>query len=70
MDGNVSTEQRVLDVVLSFAEDDTLPDLLRHVVESACDLIAAPYCALAVVDGHRELHGVHRTGRAGQRHVG
>lgn len=55
MGGSVSTEQRVLDVVLSFAEDDTLPELLRHVVESACDLIGAPYGALAVVDGHREL---------------
>lgn len=55
MGGNVSTEQRVLDVVLSFAEDDTLPELLRHVVESACDLLEAPYGALAVVNGHREL---------------
>lgn len=55
MGGNVSTEQRVLDVVLSFAADDTLPDLLRHVVESACDLIEAPYGALAVINGHREL---------------
>lgn len=55
MGGNVSTEQRVLDVVLSFAEDDTLPELLRHVVESACDLIEAPYGALAVINGHREL---------------
>ncbi|USX51309.1 GAF domain-containing protein [Lentzea sp. HUAS12] len=55
MGGNVSTEQRVLDVVLSFAEDDTLPDLLRHVVESACDLIGAPYGALAVINGHKEL---------------
>lgn len=55
MGGNVSTEQRVLDVVLSFAEDDTLPDLLRHVVESACELIGAPYGALAVIHGHKEL---------------
>ncbi|HEX7305662.1 GAF domain-containing protein [Lentzea sp.] len=55
MGGNLSTEQRVLDVVLSFADDDTLPDLLRHVVESACDLVRAPYGALAVVDGHKEL---------------
>ena len=55
MGGNVSTEQRVLDVVLSFAEDDTLPELLRHVVESACDLVGAPYGALAVLNGHKEL---------------
>ncbi|WP_434439534.1 sensor histidine kinase [Lentzea sp. E54] len=55
MGGNVSTEQRVLDVVLSFADDDTLPDLLHHVVESACDLIDAPYGALAVINGHKEL---------------
>lgn len=55
MGSNVSTEQRVLNVVLSFADDDTLPDLLRHVVESACDLVAAPYGALAVVNGRREL---------------
>ncbi|MFD9706251.1 GAF domain-containing sensor histidine kinase [Lentzea sp. NPDC059081] len=55
MGGNLSTEQRVLDVVLSFAADDTLPDLLRHVVESACDLVDAPYGALAVVNGHKEL---------------
>ncbi|SFR12112.1 Histidine kinase-, DNA gyrase B-, and HSP90-like ATPase [Lentzea waywayandensis] len=55
MGGNVSTEQRVLDVVLSFAEVDTLPDLLRHTVESACDLIGAPYGALAVINGHKEL---------------
>ncbi|GLY54390.1 GAF domain-containing protein [Lentzea sp. NBRC 102530] len=55
MGGNVSTEQRVLDVVLSFAEDDTLPELLRHVVESACELVGAPYGALSVIDGHREL---------------
>ncbi|MFS8104024.1 GAF domain-containing protein [Lentzea alba] len=55
MGGNVSTEQRVLDVVLSFADDDTLPELLRHVVESACELIDAPYGALAVINGHREL---------------
>jgi signal transduction histidine kinase len=53
--GNLSTEQRVLDVVLSFAEVDTLPDLLRHTVESACELIGAPYGALAVIDGHKEL---------------
>ncbi|MFD5827280.1 GAF domain-containing sensor histidine kinase [Lentzea sp. NPDC060358] len=55
MGGNLSTEQRVLDVVLSFADDDTLPDLLRHVVESACDLVEAPYGALAVIHGHKEL---------------
>ncbi|MDT7785811.1 MAG: hypothetical protein QOF58_4230 [Pseudonocardiales bacterium] len=55
MGGNVSTEQRVLDVVLSFAEDDTIPDLLRHVVESACELIGAPYGALAVISNHKEL---------------
>ncbi|WP_329789367.1 GAF domain-containing protein [Lentzea sp. DG1S-22] len=55
MGGNVSTEQRVLDVVLSFAEDETLPGLLRHVVESACELTGAPYGALAVINGHREL---------------
>ena len=55
MDGNVSTEQRVLDVVLSFAEVDTLPALLRHTVESACDLIGASYGALAVINTHREL---------------
>jgi signal transduction histidine kinase len=53
--GNLSTEQRVLDVVLSFAEVDTLPDLLRHTVESACELIGAPYGALAVINGHKEL---------------
>ncbi|HUQ54562.1 GAF domain-containing protein [Lentzea sp.] len=55
MGGNLSTEQRVLDVVLSFAADDTLPELLRHVVESACDLVGAPYGALAVIHGHKEL---------------
>jgi signal transduction histidine kinase len=55
VDGSVSTEQRVLDVVLSFADDDTLPDLLRHVVESACELIQAPYGALAVITDHKEL---------------
>ncbi|MET9625968.1 GAF domain-containing protein [Lentzea sp. NPDC006480] len=55
MGGNVSTEQRVLDVVLSFAEDDTIPDLLHHVVESACELIGAPYGALAVLSDHKEL---------------
>jgi signal transduction histidine kinase len=59
--GNVSTEQQVLDVVLSFADDDTLPELLRHVVESACELIEAPYGALAVIDGHRELLEFTRT---------
>ncbi|NKE57528.1 GAF domain-containing protein [Lentzea sp. PSKA42] len=67
MGGDVSTEQRVLDVVLSFAEDDTLPDLLRHVVESACDLIEAPYGALAVVNGHREL--LEFTAQDGQAHI-
>ncbi|MEV6244137.1 GAF domain-containing protein [Lentzea sp. NPDC051838] len=67
MGGNVSTEQRVLDVVLSFAEDDTLPDLLRHVVESACDLIEAPYGALAVVNGHKEL--LEFTHDDGQAHI-
>ncbi|SER50252.1 GAF domain-containing protein [Lentzea xinjiangensis] len=55
MGGSASTQQRVLDVVLSFAEDDTLPDLLRHVVESACELVGAPHGALAVINGHREL---------------
>ena len=55
MGGNVSTEQRVLDVVLSFAEVDTLPDLLRHTVESACALIGASYGALAVINSHKEL---------------
>ncbi|MDX8053637.1 GAF domain-containing protein [Lentzea sp. BCCO 10_0798] len=61
----VSTEQRVLDVVLSFAEDDTLPELLRHVVESACELIEAPYGALAVINGHKELteFGGHHDGQ-------
>ncbi|WP_052685507.1 GAF domain-containing sensor histidine kinase [Lentzea aerocolonigenes] len=55
MGSNVSTEQRVLDVVLSFAGDDSLSELLHHVVESACELIEAPYGALAVVNGHKEL---------------
>ncbi|MFI6096855.1 GAF domain-containing protein [Lentzea sp. NPDC051213] len=55
MGGTVSTEQRVLDVVLSLAEYDTLPELLHHVVESACELVDAPYGALAVINGHREL---------------
>jgi signal transduction histidine kinase len=64
---NVSTEQRVLDVVLSFAEDETLPELLRHVIESACDLIKAPYGALAVINGHREL--LEFTQPDGQTHV-
>lgn len=67
MGGNVSTEQRVLDVVLSFAEYDTLPDLLRHVVESACELIEAPYGALAVINGHREL--LEFTAQDGQAHI-
>ncbi|GAA3668419.1 GAF domain-containing sensor histidine kinase [Lentzea roselyniae] len=67
MGGNVSTEQRVLDVVLSFADDDTLPELLRHVVEAACDLIEAPYGALAVIGGHRELLEFTRTD--GQAHI-
>jgi signal transduction histidine kinase len=64
---NVSTEQRVLDVVLSFAEDDTLPELLRHVVESACDLIESPYGALAVITGRREL--LEHTQADGQAHI-
>ncbi|SDF99266.1 Histidine kinase-, DNA gyrase B-, and HSP90-like ATPase [Lentzea fradiae] len=55
MGGSGSTEQRVLDVVLSFAEFDTLPRLLRHVVESACDLVEAHYGALAVINGCKEL---------------
>ncbi|GGU53026.1 sensor histidine kinase [Lentzea flava] len=67
MGGNVSTEQRVLDVVLSLADDDTLPELLRHVVESACELIGAPYGALAVINGHRELLEYAHTD--GQAHV-
>ncbi|KOV78935.1 hypothetical protein ADL03_38960 [Nocardia sp. NRRL S-836] len=40
---------------MSFAGTDSLPDLLHLVVESACDLVDAPYGALAVLDGHREL---------------
>jgi signal transduction histidine kinase len=65
--GNVSTEQRVLDIVLSFARDDTLPDLLRHVVESACDLVEASYGALAVLNGHKEL--LEFTQHDGQTHI-
>ncbi|MEU7479248.1 GAF domain-containing protein [Lentzea sp. NPDC042327] len=53
--GNLSTDQRLLDVVLSLADSRSLPDLLHLVVESACDLVDAPYGALAVVNGHREL---------------
>ncbi|KJK37530.1 hypothetical protein UK23_41715 [Lentzea aerocolonigenes] len=41
--------------MLSFAGDDSLSELLHHVVESACELIEAPYGALAVVNGHKEL---------------
>ncbi|QFZ22935.1 GAF domain-containing protein [Saccharothrix syringae] len=46
---------RLLAAVVSLASDLSLPDVLRRIVESSCDLIGARYGALAVVGPNRQL---------------
>ena len=46
---------RLLTAVVSLASDLSLPDVLRRVVESSCDLVGARYGALAVVGPNRRL---------------
>ncbi len=45
---------RLLDAVVAVASDLSLPDVLRRIVESACELVGARYGALGVLDpsGH------------------
>ncbi len=47
---------RLLDAVVAVASDLSLPDVLRRIVESACELVGARYGALGVLDpSGREL---------------
>ncbi|MFC6094662.1 GAF domain-containing sensor histidine kinase [Saccharothrix lopnurensis] len=46
---------RLLAAVVSLASDLSLPDVLRRIVESSCELIGARYGALAVVGPNRQL---------------
>lgn len=46
---------RLLAAVVSLASDLSLPDVLRRIVESSCDLVYARYGALAVVGPNRQL---------------
>ncbi|MFD1146741.1 GAF domain-containing protein [Saccharothrix hoggarensis] len=46
---------RLLAAVVSLASDLSLPDVLRRIVESSCDLVGARYGALAVVGPDRQL---------------
>ncbi|MGQ0483588.1 MAG: sensor histidine kinase [Pseudonocardia sp.] len=41
---------RLLDAVVAVASDLSLPDVLRRIVESACELVGARYGALGVLD--------------------
>ncbi|SFH26478.1 Histidine kinase-, DNA gyrase B-, and HSP90-like ATPase [Amycolatopsis regifaucium] len=41
---------RILDAVAGIAHDLSLPDVLRRMVESACELTGAPFGALSVLD--------------------
>ncbi|ACU39906.1 GAF sensor signal transduction histidine kinase [Actinosynnema mirum DSM 43827] len=47
--------RRLLGAVVSLASDLSLPDVLRRLVESSCDLAGARYGALAVVGPDRKL---------------
>lgn len=46
---------RLLDAVVMVASDLSLPDVLRRIVQSSCELVGARYGALGVVGPHREL---------------
>ncbi|MFD7656571.1 GAF domain-containing protein [Actinosynnema sp. NPDC059797] len=46
---------RLLAAVVSLASDLSLPDVLRRIVESSCELVDARYGALAVVGPNRQL---------------
>jgi hypothetical protein len=41
---------RLLDAVVAVASDLSMPDVLRRIVESACELAGTRYGALAVLD--------------------
>lgn len=46
---------RLLDATVSVAKDLHLPDVLRRIVQSACDLVGARYGALGVIGQDRRL---------------
>jgi signal transduction histidine kinase len=46
---------RLLDAVVSIASDLSLPDVLRRIVQSSCDLVGARFGALGVVGPNRLL---------------
>lgn len=47
--------QRLLDAVVSVASNLALPDVLKRIVQSACDLVDAQYGALGVIGEDRSL---------------
>ncbi|MBW4716506.1 sensor histidine kinase [Saccharothrix obliqua] len=53
--GSQERMRQLLGAVVSLASDLSLPDVLRRVVESSCDLVGARYGALAVVGPDRRL---------------
>ena len=53
-DTGPDASRRLLDAILSVSSDLSLPAVLRRIVESACDLVAARYGALGVLDEHGE----------------
>ncbi|GLZ30250.1 histidine kinase [Lentzea sp. NBRC 105346] len=55
MGGSVSTDQRLLDAMLSLANDLRLSDVLHHVVQVACELVGARYGAMAVAGPDRQV---------------
>ncbi|MBI3688724.1 MAG: GAF domain-containing protein [Actinobacteria bacterium] len=50
-----SRVHRLLDAVVSVASDLSLPDVLRRIVQSSCDLVGARFGALGVVGPDRRL---------------
>ncbi|WP_235921324.1 GAF domain-containing sensor histidine kinase [Lentzea tibetensis] len=55
MGSSVSTDQRMLDALLSLADDVRLGDVLHRIVEVACELVGARHGAMAVVGPDRRL---------------
>ncbi|WP_163507216.1 GAF domain-containing sensor histidine kinase [Fodinicola acaciae] len=50
-----SRVHRLLDAVVGVASDLSLPDVLRRIVESSCELVDAKYGALGVIGDDRNL---------------
>lgn len=55
MGGSVSTDQRLLDAILSLSTDLCLTDVLRRIVEVSCELAGARHGAMAVLGSKRSL---------------